>query len=539
MNRVYLYFAMIGLSSVMPACRMKQTSSEELATGSTQSAVVGDLDPTIGSPILGGSNPGSGIVDVTLEVKKVPNYDYSGVAMDYALTYNGVVPGPTIVANVGDELVLTVKNASEFPTILHPHGFTLPPQYDGTHLSQKPIRTGGQFTHRFKLLHAGTYWYHSHHDAVQQMGRGLYGSIVVRGKNEPKMPEKVLVISNVNVVETKNEDGNVIKKEAKVLNVRDLIEKHTYLINGKMSRTTTIRPGESQRLRIINATVEHVVDLRLSNGQPLVQISTDGGLTDRPYPMNHIALDAGERADVVITAPADSKDPIVLIADPIPLIPKVPNRNSANDPTAVLWAQIKQEYNPKQATNLLKFDIQGEPTEPLVLPQKLDDIPQPPISSSTVVRNFRVRFAPYLDKNDKKNPMVALFPITYLEDPNSLPTKENPTHGFYPNTPTPVERLGTWVVHRWQNNSPVRHPVHVHGYRFIVLKRNGVDVPVRGWKDTADLPAYGDLEYAINLEGYPGKWLYHCHFEGHMEHGFMGEMIVNDPDGKSMGMSGK
>ena len=518
---------LMSATSLFLSCRAKQTESEDMSKVS--STGYGTLDPEIGSAILRGTNPGSGVVDVTLEVKKVPNFDYNGAVMDYALTYNGTVPGPTIVADVGDELVLNVKNTSEFPTILHPHGFVLPPQYDGTHLSQRPIKNGQTYTHRFKLLHPGTYWYHSHHDAVQQMGRGLFGAIVVRGKNEPVMTEKVLVISNVNIVESKDGSTGNTKKIAKVLNVRDLIEKHTYLINGKTSRSTSIRPGESQRLRIINATVEHVVDLRLSNGQPLVQIATDSGLTDRPYPQKNIVLDAGERADVVITAPADSREPFVLIADPIPLIPKVPARNSANDPTSVLWAQIRQEYNPKQATSLLTFNVQGDPTSPVNLPEKLADIPQPPINQDTVVRKFRVTFAPYLDRADKKNPMVALFPITYQEDPEKAPTPAKPTHGFYPNTPVPEEILGTWVVHRWQNNSPVRHPVHIHGYRFIVLKRNGEEVPIKGWKDTVDLPAYGDIEYAIDLTGYPGRWLYHCHFEGHMEHGFMGEMVVRDP----------
>jgi hypothetical protein len=107
--------------------------------------------------------------------------------------------------------------------------------------------------------------------------------------------------------------------------------------------------------------------------------------------------------------------------------------------------------------------------------------------------------------------------------------------GYYPNIPKITEYLPSnpgeekWVRHRWKNNSASMHPIHVHGYRFIVLSRNGQKEPIQGWKDTADLPPYGTLEYALKLDGYPGEWLYHCHFEVHMETGFLSSMIVHDP----------
>lgn len=103
---------------------------------------------------------------------------------------------------------------------------------------------------------------------------------------------------------------------------------------------------------------------------------------------------------------------------------------------------------------------------------------------------------------------------------------------LYPKTPKPVEKLGTWVLHKWKNDSPAPHPIHVHGFRFVVLKRNGIDVPIASWKDTAELPPFGSLEYAVHFDGYPGEWLYHCHFESHMEGGFMGSVIVTDENGK-------
>jgi FtsP/CotA-like multicopper oxidase with cupredoxin domain len=63
----------------------------------------------------------------------------------------------------------------------------------------------------------------------------------------------------------------------------------------------------------------------------------------------------------------------------------------------------------------------------------------------------------------------------------------------------------------------------------MVLTKNGIPEPIKGWKDTVELTAFGSIEYALDLrEGYPGDWLYHCHFENHMQDGFMGSFVVRD-----------
>lgn len=508
--------SILPLAMAMAIAGCKVTASRSGLLEGTSPSTSLDGSESLGSLLMHGANPGSGVVEVDLEVKEV-DWDIGDGVKLKALTYNGVVPGPTIVAHVGDELVLNIKNSSSLATILHPHGFVLPHKEDGTLLSQQPIAPGQTHTHRFKLLHAGTYWYHSHshHQAALQIGRGLYGAILVRDKKDPPMEEKILVVSNVHV---NREQGLATPP-----NTRNLAELHEYLVNGRLSRSTTIRPGESQRLRVVNATVEHVVHLKLSNGQSFVQIATDGGLADHPYETKEIILDAAERADIVITAPKDGSA-FDLVAERIPIVPRTPKGNSAGDPLAPIWNRFEQAHNPRYKQSLVHFRVEGQTAEPVRLPQNLAATPVPSrewiMAQKPEVREFSVGFSPALAPGG----MVMLFPLnTPIEKFN------DPQNGLYPDTPRPVEKLGTWVIHRWKNISPSRHPIHVHGFRFVILSRNGVEEPIRGWKDTADLPEYGDLEYAIDLQGYPGEWMYHCHFEGHMEAGFMGTMTVIDP----------
>ncbi|KAI7717496.1 laccase-like multicopper oxidase, partial [Hortaea werneckii] len=102
------------------------------------------------------------------------------------LVVNGQFPGPTIEANWGDWIEVTVHNQLtgeyEEGTSIHWHGFlqTGTPYYDGTPgISQCPIAPGKSFTYRFRAELYGTSWWHSHYSS--QYVNGLSGPIVVYG----------------------------------------------------------------------------------------------------------------------------------------------------------------------------------------------------------------------------------------------------------------------------------------------------------------------------------------------------------------------
>lgn len=98
---------------------------------------------------------------------------------------NGAFPGPTIEANWGDTIQVTVHNNITGPeegTALHWHGFLQSgtPFEDGTPgISQCPISPGTSFTYQFQAQLYGTSWYHSHYSA--QYASGVLGPIVVYG----------------------------------------------------------------------------------------------------------------------------------------------------------------------------------------------------------------------------------------------------------------------------------------------------------------------------------------------------------------------
>jgi FtsP/CotA-like multicopper oxidase with cupredoxin domain len=96
--------------------------------------------------------------------------------------YNGQVPGPTIEARVGDVLEVRLTNRLAEPTTIHWHGLRVPATMDGTDMVQSPIAPGETFTYRFRLPDAGTFWYHPHSNETEQLEKGLYGALIVRGR---------------------------------------------------------------------------------------------------------------------------------------------------------------------------------------------------------------------------------------------------------------------------------------------------------------------------------------------------------------------
>ena len=98
-----------------------------------------------------------------------------------ALGYNKMWPGPILRVTEGDKVRITFTNNMSEPTGVHFHGiefadFTM----DGVpFVTQLPFATGESFTYEFTATPAGSHMYHSHHNATDQVGRGLLGAFIV------------------------------------------------------------------------------------------------------------------------------------------------------------------------------------------------------------------------------------------------------------------------------------------------------------------------------------------------------------------------
>ncbi len=107
--------------------------------------------------------------------------------------FNGQVPGTTIRISHGQAVNATVQNALDVPTAVHWHGIRLPNNMDGVAgLTQAAIQPGESFRYQFTPPDSGTYWYHSHVNAYEQVGRGLYGPLIIE-ETAPPVVDRDLV----------------------------------------------------------------------------------------------------------------------------------------------------------------------------------------------------------------------------------------------------------------------------------------------------------------------------------------------------------
>ena len=104
-----------------------------------------------------------------------------------ALGYNGQWPGPTIRVNQGDKVRALFTNNLDETTGVHFHGVEFDDFFqDGVpFVTQKPIVPGETYAYDFVARNAGSLMYHSHHNATDQVGRGLLGAFIV----DPPKPQ--------------------------------------------------------------------------------------------------------------------------------------------------------------------------------------------------------------------------------------------------------------------------------------------------------------------------------------------------------------
>jgi manganese oxidase len=116
-----------------------------------------------------------------------------------ALGYNAQWPGPTIYATEGDKLKFNFTNNLPETTGVHFHGEEFANFFeDGVpFVTQLPIIPGETYPYAFDASRTGSLMYHSHHNATDQVGRGLLGGYVVNAKEkDPRYDSEYIWISN-------------------------------------------------------------------------------------------------------------------------------------------------------------------------------------------------------------------------------------------------------------------------------------------------------------------------------------------------------
>ena len=164
-------------------------------------------------------------------------------------SYNGAIPGPEIRIRQGERLGISVENRLAEETTVHWHGLRVPNAMDGVpHLTQRPIAPGEAFVYEFDVPDAGTYWYHPHQRSFEQVGRGLYGPLIVEEREPIRVDRDVTWVLDdwrlLQNAQISDDFGNFMDSShnGRVGN--------TVTVNGRILESFAVRAGERVRLRL-------------------------------------------------------------------------------------------------------------------------------------------------------------------------------------------------------------------------------------------------------------------------------------------------
>ncbi|KAK4101287.1 multicopper oxidase [Parathielavia hyrcaniae] len=492
--------------------------------------------------------PNTGVVrPYTLTLTEVDNWTGpDGVVKNKVMLVNG----PTIVANWGDTIRVTViNNLLTNGTSIHWHGMHQKDTnlHDGANgVTECPIPpNGGRKVYQFRAQQYGTSWYHSHFSA--QYGNGVVGTVQINGPASRNYDIDLGVFPLMDYYHrSADELVHFTMNNGPPFSDNVLFNgtaKHPMTGAGEYANVT-LTPGKRHRLRLINTSTENHFQVSLVN-HTMTVIAADM-VPVQAQTVDSLFLALGQRYDVTIDA----------VSTP---------GNYWFNVTYGGQAFCGGSFNPHPAAVFhYAGGPGGLPTDPGTAPEDhqcldLNNL-TPVVKRNVPVSGFVKKPSNTLDVHlDLTGTPLFVWKVngSAINVDWNKPILEYVMTG---NTSYPVSDNIVQVdgVNQWTywlvENDPdgafsVPHPMHLHGHDFLVLGRSP-DVPpgsqqrfvfdpstdlarLRGTnpvrRDVAMLPAKGWLLLAFRTDN-PGAWLFHCHIAWHVSGGLSVNFLERPTD---------
>ncbi|KAK3358324.1 laccase-1 [Lasiosphaeria ovina] len=500
------------------------------------------------------STPTTGVTrQYTLTFTEVTNWvGPDGVVEPIRMLVNGKILGPTIVADWGDNIQVTViNNLVTNGTSVHWHGLHQRTSvlHDGANgVTECPIPPkGGSKVYKFRATQYGTSWYHSHFSA--QYANGVVGTILINGPASLPYDIDLGVFPLSDYYYQSADDLVILTKTQGAPPSSNVLfngtAKHPVTGAGSYANVT-LTPGKRHRLRLINTSAENHFQVALV-GHSMTVIATDL-VPVNAFTTNSLLLGVGQRYDVTIDASQTPGNYWFNVtfggsgfcgtsANPFPAaifhyagapggLPTA--KGTATDHNCldnlnfkpVVQRNVVVSNFTKRPANTLPVTLEGPPGQPLFVWK---------VNGSSINVDWNKPVAEYV-----------------LTGNTNYPTSENLVI---------LDQANVWTYWLIENDPDgafsLPHPFHLHGHDFLVLGRspdvtpasqtrfhfsqsdvaslNGSN-PVR--RDVAMLPTGGWLLIAFQTNN-PGAWLMHCHIAWHVSGGLSVDFLERRADFKA------
>lgn len=439
-----------------------------------------------------------------------------------------------LLARRGDWIDAVIENRLPQPTTIHFHGFTLSEAQDGAGFD--PIPPGGSKTLAFRVRNrSGLYWFHAHPHgfSAEQVYAGLFGLVGVGDEDDAAL-DIAMALAPANRLALAVSDariaGGTIRPYAPGAD-----ECHfgwlgnRAMANGALDAHYSVAPGWA-RIQLLNACNARGLLLAFRDGTsaiPFHLLGTDGGLLPSAVPLDRVFVHPAERVDVAFDARTHRAiEAVSLDFDPRLHAPgrapahRHPDRERfpalAKADICGSGAASPGDFLPEGA-RLPLFSLAvagtGRPTPPL--PDRLCALAEAAAPPDAALRRIR------LDFDEQRGFLIdgAVYDVAQI------------------GSRVPRGAREVWEI----KNSPISmpHPMHLHGFGFRVLRRQGTFGPARalatagagrlptdlGVKDTILVWPNETVQLAVDFSlpddsAFRGRqrYMFHCH---NLEHADM------------------
>ncbi|GMP32751.1 hypothetical protein CsSME_00006370 [Camellia sinensis var. sinensis] len=487
------------------------------------------------------------------------------------ITINGKSPGPTILAEQNDTVIVELKNSLETENVaIHWHGIRQigSPWSDGTEgITQCPILPGDTFVYKFVVDRPGTYMYHAHY-GMQRTG-GLYGSIRVAlpdGESEPFSYDydRSIILNDWYHKSTFEQAAGlssipfvwVGEPQSLLIQGKGQFDCSTPGIQASLCNATNpecspyvlrVIPGKTYRLRIGSLTALAALSFEIE-GHNMTVVEADGHYVE-PFVVKNLFIYSGETYSVLIKADQDPSRNYWASS-------KVVSRNSTT-PNGLAILNYYPNH-PKRSpptvppTGPLWNDVEARVNQSVKIKARQGYILPPPQTSDRVIVMLNTQNTINGHVRWSINNVSFNFPHT----PYLIALKQNLKHAFNQNSLSDGNDFANYDIYSVANNTNATssdsiyrlkfnstvdiilqnantmtknnsetHPWHLHGHDFWVMgygtgkfnmstdpKKYNLVNPIM--KNTVAVQPYGWTALRFRADN-PGVWAFHCHIESH------------------------
>jgi FtsP/CotA-like multicopper oxidase with cupredoxin domain len=420
--------------------------------------------------------------------------------------YNDQFPGPLLRFTEGKRVVVDIFNDTDTPELVHWHGQTIPSEVDGAAEEGSPfVPSHGSQRIAFVPQPSGFRFAHSHVRCGADLARGTFTGQVAPVYIEPKanagaydrevflvLKEFLPTLSTTGDMDADFLAGEPLRELRAIGVAADAkgqgwprgyeVGYDLFSINGKMlgmGEPIRVSPGERVLFHVLNGSATEIRSLALP-GHVFRVVALDGNPVPVPAEVPVLWLGTAERISAIVEM---NRPGVWVLGD---LADDDRGRGMGIVIEYAGRTGKPQWVKPKPA--LWDYTSFGHPTAPSVAPDEI-------IEMTFVMQNAAAHGFNLWTINGTAFAMDSM-------------------------TPTFKVHAGRRYRLKFRNGSDDLHPLHLHRHSFELVSVGG-KATSGIVKDVVMLGGFQELEVDFVADN-PGRTLFHCHQQLHMDFGFMG-----------------